>query len=318
MFRGSVTPGKAALHGLLLGALAAVVFSLVGLPFRLYGFHLDRSYGLTRMDFWLYLWDWAKGMFLGIVQYSLTGAFAAWALVRFPRTWHLILSASFLVASLCVSALYPVLIAPMFDKFHPLPDGPVLSDVRELAESAGMRVDNVLVMEASAKTARANAYFAGVGRTKQVVLYDTLLDSNSREGIRLVVAHELGHWSSGHVVKSILLSSLGVLGALLLFRFTTAGSVEGHLSLERFLVALFVFSTLASFVFNPASCYVSRVFEVQADAYSLSLTGGNDAFIASQVSLAATNLSDIQPPPFIQWFGGTHPTTLERITSASR
>ena len=159
-------------------------------------------------------------------------------------------------------------------------------------------------------------------RSKQVVLYDTLLKSHSREEIRLVVAHELAHWRFGHIVKGLLASSLGVLAALYLFRLAGAGaaagtSVSSLIEVERFLVALFVFATLASFVLSPVSSYLSRRFEIQSDAYSLSLTGDSAAFVGSQVSLATTNLADVSPPHFIRWFAASHPSTLERILSAN-
>ncbi len=306
--------GRPIVVGLCLGTAGALLFALVSLPFGIYGLYLDRAYGLSRMQLPAWLLDYAKGTFLSVLEYSFAGAFVAWAFVRFPRTWHLVLGGSFVALSLVISMLYPVLIAPLFNKFHPLPEGQVLEDVRELAAAAGMKVDKVLVMEASAKTARANAYFTGIGRTKQVVLYDTLLSTNSPEEVRLVVAHELGHWKYGHVVKETFVSAAGVIAALWVFRL----SLGPGLTLERVLVLLLIFSTLAGYALSPASSYMSRRFEVQSDAYSLSLTGRRSAFISSQVNLARTNLGDVQPPDFIRWFAWTHPTTLERIESAQK
>lgn len=329
---GQLGPGRAALLGLGLGVGAAILFSLAGLPFGICGYYLDRAFGLTPMSLSVYLLDYAKSTAFSALQYGASGLFAAWAIVRFPRVWHWTLTGAFLAASLVLNYLYPVLIAPAFNTFRPLEEGPVLQDVRELAGAAGMQVDQVLVMEASAKTSRANAYFAGVGRTKQVVLYDTLLQSHSRDETRLVIAHELAHWRFGHIVKSMLLSSVAALAFLLVFRSAALRSVPGAalsgsmqafqasspLTLERVLVLMFVFATLAGFVTNPASAYISRRFERQADAYALALTGDAQAFTGSQVRLATTNLSDVQPPPFIYWYAATHPSTLERILSAAR
>lgn len=344
--RGELTLLKCAGSGFLLGLGAAALFSAVSLPFGIYRLYLERGFGLSRMTLPAYLLDYGKSTMLSAAMYSLAGGFAAMAFARFPRTWHFLLGGAFLLASLVVGAIYPTLIAPLFDKFHPLPPGPVLSDVRELADKAGMQVDRVLVMEASAKTTRMNAYFAGIGGSKQVVLYDTLLARDSREQVRLVVAHELGHWKLGHVVRAILISAAGVFAALWLFRaaFWAAGAGVGgiagvaaadamdvaavagagqayglpYVDLERFLASLLVFAALAGYVLTPASSYVSRTFEVQSDAYSLQLTGDRAAFVSTQVSLAMANLGDIDPPPFIRWFAWTHPTTLERIRAASQ
>ena len=148
-------PGRAALLGLCLGVGAALLFSLAGLPFGIYRFYLDRVFDLTPMTLPTYLWDYAKNALLSVVEYSLAGAAIAWTFTRFPGGWHLILGGAFLVASLAIYALYPMVIAPMFNSFHPLPEGPVMQDVRDLAASAGMEVDRVLVMEASAKTSLA-------------------------------------------------------------------------------------------------------------------------------------------------------------------
>ncbi len=318
---GSPAPLRAVALGVSLGVAAALLFSLIALPFDVYRFYLDKAYNLTPIGLPAYLWDYAKNVLLGAVQYGLTGAFAAWVYLRFPRTWHFVLSGAFLVASLVVYALYPVVIAPLFNTFRPLGESETLQDVRELAASAGMEVDDVLVMDASTKTSRANAYFAGVGRTKQVVLYDTLLQSHTRGEVRLVVAHELAHWRSGHIMKGLLASSIGVLAALIVFRAAIGGALEvpaqSLLHIERFLVTLFVFATLAGFVLSPVSGYISRRFEVESDAYALALTGDHVSFTGSQVSLAKTNLADVYPPRFIRWFAASHPSTLERIQRAN-
>lgn len=318
--RGEMGLWKAAALGFLLGAAAILFVEGVNLPFGVYGFYLDRSFGLSRMTLAAYLLDYAKATMLGVLAYSFGGGFTALMLARFPRTWHLILAGAFFVASVAVSAVYPTLIAPMFDKFHPLEPGPVLSAVEELASAAGMKVDKVLVMEASAKTSRVNAYFTGIGSTKQVVLYDTLLASSPVEQVRLVLAHELGHWKMGHVVKGLLASAGGALIILWLAALALPGvglRSGGTPGLSHFLMSLLLFATLASYALSPATCYLSRVFEARADAFSLELTRQPAVFISTQVNLARGNLSDVEPPAFIRWFAWTHPTTLERIRSAS-
>lgn len=305
--------------GLTLGAAASGLLSLVSLPFSAYaGYFLERKFGLSRMTFGAWLADYGKSSLLDLMAYGLGGAFLAWALVKVPRGWYIVATVAFLGASVIMSALYPLVIAPAFNEFHPLEDPAVLEDVRSLSEKAGMNVDKVLVMEASAKTSRVNAYFAGIGRTREVVLYDTLLMGHSREEVRLVTAHELGHWRYGHVAWGIAASSAGVFLALALFRASVGGPVgpSDFRSLGNTLKSLLVFIVLFSYVAAPVSNFISRSFEVKADAYSLALTEDRGSFITSQVSIAKYNLSDVEPPPFIRWFAWTHPTTLERIASA--
>lgn len=322
--RGEVGPWKAALLGFVVGAAAILVVQAVNLPFGIYGLYLDRTYGLSRMTLAAYLIDYAKSSLMGEIAYSFGGGFVALVLNRFPRTWHFVITGAFLLASLVLSALYPTLIAPFFDKFHPLEPGPVLSAVEGLAADAGMKVDKVLVMEASAKTSASNAYFTGIGRTRQVVLYDTLLASNSLEDVRLVVAHELGHWKMGHVVKEVIASAVGSLAILWLMRLAVwppgglRGSQADAAGMAHLLLVMLLFMTLASYVLSPASNYISRAFEADADAFSIRLTGDRAAFVSSQVNLAKQNLADVEPPAFLRWFAWTHPTTMERVRSASQ
>lgn len=316
---GDVSSRGAPVFGLLLGALASALFTLVSLPFSAYGgYFLEKAFGMSWISFGSWLLDYAKGSLLDLVAHGVGGAFVAWVMFRFPRRWHIIATAAFLAVSVVMSALYPLVIAPIFNEFHPLEDVALLEEVRNLSTAAGLQVDQVLVMNASAKTARVNAYFAGIGRTRQVVLYDTLIETRPLHEIRFVLAHELGHWRHGHVMWGTLLSALGVLVCLVLFRMARpdARASFRYSDLENCLLTLFAFIVLFSYISNPVSCYVSRSFEKTADAFALSLTQDSESFIRSQVNIAKSNLTDVQPPPFIRWFAWTHPTTLERILAA--
>lgn len=318
-FSGDVTSRGAAAFGFTLGLLASSLFALVSLPFSAYGgFFLEKAFGLSRMGFGTWLLDYVLGSLLDMIAYGAGGAFVAWVLLRFPRRWHIVTTMAFLAIGLVLTTLYPLLIAPIFNEFHPLEDAALLQDVRSLSAMAGLRVDKVLVMEASAKTARVNAYFSGIGRTRQVVLYDTLIETRSPEEIRFVLAHELGHWKHGHVMWGTLLSGVGALACLMLFRMAHPAPTAPvrYRDLETSLLALFAFIVLFSYITNPISAYVSRSFETTADAFALNLTEDSGSFIRGQVNIAKNNLSDVEPPPFIRWFAWTHPTTLERIRSA--
>ena len=212
----------------------------------------------------------------------------AWALVKMPRGWHIVATVAFLAASVVLSTVYPLVIASGLQQVSPLEDGAIPEDVRP-CPTAGMDVERVLVMEASAKTTRVNAYFAGVGHTREVVLYDTLIAGHARPEIRLVIAHELGHWRYSHVNWGIVASTAGVFIALSLFRlFEMPGragriGVRGFGSLEAVLISLLVFTVLFSYVTNPVSSFISRTFEVQSDAFAHRPPGQD--FITGQVVL---------------------------------
>ncbi len=316
--------------GTFLGGVIASFFwllaiSLVSLPFRYYtGHYLERVYGISRMTAGQWFIDYGKSFLLTALVTTLAGGVLTLFIALQPRAWPYLAGAGVLVLSLVISYLYPVLVAPMFYRFKPLGDPDLLRDVEELTRKAGIDVSEVLVMEASEKTTRLNAYFAGLGKTKQVVLYDTLLSGTSREQARLVLAHEMSHYKHSHVLKGVILSSAGALVAFILFAWAlgwsfsgvTAGSAPGTTALPgpvAALVMLLLFLSLVEFVTTPAGNWISRRFEVQADLDSLAWTGDVQAFMESHVKLARGNLSDVEPPPFIRWFAWTHPTTLERL-----
>jgi len=310
-------------QGVVLGLAVGTLVAAIGFPFRIYsGFYLERMFGLSRQTFLGWLGDYAKATGLNLVVYALGGGFVALLVSRAQGTWFYWLAFAFFLFSVFVAFIYPRVIAPLFNEFHPLRDEKVLQEVKDLSSKAGMQVSQVLVMEASKKTTRTNAYFAGLGRTKQVVLYDNLLDNHSLEEVRLVLAHELGHWRFGHVWKGILASTLGTLLMFGSFAALSGRLLPGNLpvrsspDLVRFLLVLFVFVSLASYVLTPLGSFLSRQFEVQSDAFSLSVTGDPSSFVTVQVNLARTNLGDVEPPAFIRWFAWTHPTTLERIEMA--
>ncbi|HHW27026.1 MAG TPA: M48 family metallopeptidase [Firmicutes bacterium] len=320
MFKGKVSAAGALWMGVLLGLSVSVLLALVTLPLRIYGgFILERQFGLSSASFGVWFTDYLKNAALNGFTYAVAGGAVAWCLVKLPKSWPWVLAVGYVLTSVFIAFIYPTVIAPFFDKFYPLQDQEILSDIRALTDKAGMEVGEVLVMEASAKTSRANAYFAGVGASKQVVLYDTLLNTHTREQVKLVVAHEMGHWKYGHVSKNLVFSALGVTVVLLALSLSIGRMPpSSYGSLERSLLVLLVVSTLAGYVFSPVSSFISRRFEAASDAYSLELTGDPATFVSTQINLSRGNLSDVDPPLFIRWFAWTHPTTLERIRMAQK
>lgn len=311
-----VLPGASLWIGAVLAIQAGLMLTLVSLPFRWYkGYYLEKAFGLTRLELGGWFLEFFKGTVLDLVIYAISGGFAALLLVRFPRTWHYLLTVVLFLGSMFFAYVYPIAIAPVFDRFTPLEDQAILAEVNELAGAAGMQVDKVLVMEASLKTSRANAYFTGIGKSKQVVLYDTLIANHSLEEVKLVLAHELGHWKYGHIVSGIVFSAVGTLAITMLFSLVAGPLPEQFsvMTLRSVFLSLVLFSVLVSYVATPVASMMSRRHEVQADMFSLELTGDPDSFVAAMVGLAKGNLGDVEPPGFIRWFAWTHPTTLERI-----
>jgi STE24 endopeptidase len=308
---------------LLYAAAALALLLAARFPLALYGgFLRERAWGLGTQSFAGWLGDYAKGAAL-VAAIVLPASSGLWALVRAaPRGWPWVAGATTALLAALLTFLAPVVVDPLFHSFRPLRDPALERDVRGLAARAGLPVDQVLEADASRRTTKANAYLTGLGRTRRIVLYDTLVGAAPPDEIRMVVAHEMGHWRHHHIWKGIGLGAAagflawGIAGWALrwaaarpAFRLAGPGDLAG-LALIVLVLAVLDAATL------PLQNAVSRAFEREADRTSLELTGDPGAFIRGEVTLARTNLADVAPPRPMVWFLYTHPPVLERIAAA--
>ena len=214
-----------------------------------------------------------------------------------------------------LAALAPVVLDPLFNDFTPLPDGDTRSDVLKLAESAGVKVGEVYSVDASRRTTAANAYVTGLGPTKRVVLFDTLLDRYSRDEVRVVVAHELAHVRHKDVRRSIVYAAIvAPAAAWAVQRLSWALSPER--GTPATLPALALAAALVGAPVGLIGNRLSRAVERRADAYSLELSDAPDAFVSFERAIAVQNLADLRPPRWVTQLLATHPPTAERIGAA--
>jgi STE24 endopeptidase len=212
----------------------------------------------------------------------------------------------------------PVVLDPIFNRFTPLPPGQTRSDVIELAREAGVEVGEVYEVDASRRTTGANAYVSGLGHTKRVVLYDTLLEGFTREEVRLVVAHELGHVRHRDVPHGLLylavVAPAAMLAVALLARRLSGAAFDdpGPAALPALALAVVALSTPITAISNQ----LSRRIEARADSYSLKLTSAPQPFIDFERRITVRNVGEPDPPGWARVLFGTHPTTLERIGAA--
>jgi STE24 endopeptidase len=307
----------------LLGTAAVVVLGrLVTLPVSAYAEVVRHRYGISVRSWWLWLRDLAVSTAISAVLTALALAAFLWLVRRAPRTWWAwaaAVAAGFVVVG---SFLYPLVIEPAFNRFEPLPPGELRTELLHLAEENGTPVQDVLVSDASRRTTALNAYVSGFGSTRRIVLYDTTLEQLSDEEVESIVAHELGHVVHGDVLTGTLVGALGTAAAVALsgwllswtplLRRAGAQSVADPAVVPLVLLLM----TVGGLVSTPVQNLVSRQVEARADLRSLDLTGNAGAFIAMQRALAATNLSDPDPPAAWQWFFGSHPTGAQRIAFA--
>jgi STE24 endopeptidase len=318
-----VTPAHPALAVALYIAWLAILVEVCLLPLGFYsGFIREHAFGLSTQSAGSWLLDRLKSLVLSLVLLVPAGSVLALFWRRYPGRWVApawILASVVLVA---VVALAPVVVDPLFNTVKPVQDPALRQRVLALAARAGLPVQQVFEIDASRRTRKGNAYFTGLGSTKRIVLYDTLVESNDPAAVELVLAHEMGHWKHAHIWKGLGLSVLAIglalgcgarvldwAGGRRLFHLAGPADIA---ALPLFLLTIFVLSLISL----PVQNAVSRYFERQADWESLQLTHDPAAFIRSEVNLARSNRADLDPSRPLVWLLYSHPPTAERIRMA--
>ena len=306
-------------------AIVVTIGWLIGLPLSYWrGYVHEKEWGFSTQTARGWLIDRLKGFAVGLVItsgmlfgfVSIAGAMGgAWPLVVAPGAAVLVLFLSFVA---------PLLLEPIFNKFKPLADVVLAEGLRALSEQAGVPVRDVLVADASRRTRKENAYVSGLGRTRRVVLYDTLVVRNDPAYARLVVAHELGHRRMRHVAQGTVLGMVGAAASVLvLWALLRAASVLGAIDATgpgdpRVVPFVLLVATLLQLLGMPLLAALSRRWESAADRFSLELTGDVKVFEDSHRALALSNLADLDPPRAVYLAMFSHPTPPERIEAGRR
>ena len=315
--RGRAVPAAAAL-----GAGVAAVIALGMLPLGLARYAWVREHGVGRQPLGSWLLDRLEGGLIQMVVFAAAAAVLALAIRLLPRAWWVALGGLVAVLAVGLTLLTPVLIAPRFESTGPLQNAGIAADVRQLADRAGVEIDEVVVSDASTRTRALNARVEGLGATRRVVLDDTLIDAAPREEARWVVAHELAHAARAHVVKGVAwVAALALPLALIVFGITGVlsgfGAVAGEALLARAALVLASVVVLGA-VTAPLSNAVSRAYEAEADWVALQLTDEPQAAIDYRIRARALSRGELDPPFLTQLWFGSHPTSAQRIGLAQR
>ncbi len=304
-------------------ALVAVILFLAGLPIAyVRGYSVQHAWELSTQPVAGWISDQSRALLVGLVM-TAVAATAFYGLVRWqPRTWWLWGWAAFTVLTAILFFVYPVLIAPLFNRFVPLQPGPLREQALALSREAGVDVDEVLVADASRRTLTENAYVAGLGSTKRLVLYDTLVREGGVDESAFVIAHELGHEVHNHIWKNVAVTSAGLLVAFAVFGWlagrdevwrwagaTAIGDIRG-------LPVLLALGVVGGLIALPAQNAMSRYFERQADAVAFRLVDDPGAAVKTFRRLAFSNLADLAPSDAAVAYFFSHPPVKDRIRAA--
>jgi STE24 endopeptidase len=310
------------LAGLLFFTVPTVITGIIGLPFSYYNvFFIEEKYGFNTSTLKTWIIDNIKSLIISII---LGGILLTLFLLMVKLTgnfWWLLVWGIFIAFQLLMTVLYPTVIAPMFNKFTSIEDKDLEQSIRSLAEDNGVPVTGIFQMDAGKRSKHTNAYFSGLGKSKRIVLYDTLISSHDKDEILGVLAHEIGHLKKGHIKKQLILMSLLSLvifyiAAWMLnwdIMYKSFGFIE-----KPFYAGLFLISILwepVGFFVSPAFTSLSRKYEREADRFAHDALKDSKPLISALRKMAVDNLSNLCPHPIYVKFNYSHPPVTERIAN---
>ena len=291
-----------------------VVNYIIGVPFELYQkFSIDEAFGFNKMTAKMYVLDSMKSAVLFVIIGGAIFALLAWIIGNYESWWIWGFVAMFTVA-VFANVLAPTFMA-LFNKFSPLEEGELKEKISAMMNEVGLKNDGIFVMDASKRDSRLNAFFGGLGKSKRVVLFDTLLEKLNTKELLAVLGHELGHFTHGDIWKNI-----GLIGLLLFIAFYLFGHLPDALFTQMGVIPeagvqiamLMLLLPLLSFVFTPFMSAVSRHNEYAADEFG-SAMGGKENLVSALMKLVTENKSFPKSHPLVIFFYYTHPPVLERL-----
>jgi len=292
-----------------------VINYIITFPLDIYKtFILDKSFGFTKTTPKLYIQDQIKQMLLFIIVGGVIFFILSYIIENFSNwwLWSFVVIFTFIVL---VNMLYPTLIAPLFNKFKPLKDNELQSDIERILKEVGLNSNGIFTIDASRRDTRLNAYFGGLGKSKRVVLFDTLLEKLNKNEILAVLGHELGHYSHKDIFKNI-----AMMGAFLFAIFFILGHLSNNLFLELGVVAnagakialITLLLPIFSFIYMPIMGLISRYNEYEADKFGAKI-GGKKNLVNALLKLVSENKTFPLSHPIYILFYYSHPPIVERL-----
>jgi len=301
--------------------IIGIAEGIISLPFGIYSdYILEHKYNLSNQTLYSYFKEKIKGTLLGIVLgVPMLMAFY-YILLHYGNYWWLILGFFIFFVSVILGRLAPTLIFPLFYKFKPLENDNLNNSILELCRKTGIQIKGIFTFDMSKNTKKANAAFTGIGKSKRIIIGDTLLDNFTIDEIKMVFSHEMGHYKKRHIVKlmtlSTLMTFLGLYVTAELYKNTLGWFGFSGISDIAALPLLILYLSLFGLVTTPITNILSRKFEWEADTFALETTQNKSAFVSAMKKLADQNLSDKSPNKIIEFLFHSHPSIEKRISFA--
>ncbi len=312
--------------------ISSVPGEILSIPFSLYReFVVEKKFGFSKMTFKLWIIDNLKEGILSIILSALLTIVASIFFVKCPSSWWFILAAVLICFTFIMQIIYPKFIAPLFNKFSPLEEGELKEKLSDLLQKTGFVSDGIFIMDASKRSGHSNAYFTGFGKSKRIVLFDTLTKTLTADELVAVLGHELGHFKLKHILKRLIFTiplEFVLLFALYkLAQFTdlytgfgfaniTAQNVSSVQFIGLFL-AILIYGSISEII-SPITNIFSRKDEYEADKFSVEHCNNKEDLISALIKLNSDNLSELLPPKLYVFWNFSHPTLIERIAALKK
>ena len=307
-------------EALLFFAVLVLIPGATGLPFDLYHtFVLEKKYGFSTITWRLWFTDMAKSIIISAIIMAIIISAVMGFVILLPLCWWFWGWVFFTIFQIMLLWLYPVLIAPLFNKFEPVQDEALKGKITTMLAKAGLQARGIYQVDEGKRSRHTNAYFTGIGKAKRIVLFDTLLSSHTHDEIVSILAHEIGHWMGKHILKQLVFM---IITSLLLFYiiyhvvnwfplFNAFRINQNSVYAGFFLISLYL--EVIGFYLSPIGVAVTRHFEREADRTAVHLTGVVQPMINALKRLAKDNLSNLHPHPWYVRFYYSHPPLVDRI-----
>ena len=299
-----------------------IILVFFSFPFNFYSSYIhEHKWNFSNHTVKSWLWEQVKAFFVGLILMFILLGLLFWIMVLSPQNWWIIAGLAFAFVSVILATLFPVVILPIFNKYTPVENRELTDALERILTEAGLRSSGFFKEDMSRQTKKENAFLAGLGKTRRVVLGDNLMESMSIPEIESIIAHEVGHYKNKHIWKNIVIGTLEGVVIFFMLNWAMKSIFIQFLSSTKWNLTLFpIFAIFAggisSLLFGPLSNAISRYFERKADRYALETIQDKKAFMTAMAGLADRNLSNAYPEWWVKLLYYSHPPIGERLTMA--